>query len=90
MVAAESKIQSRKTEHYELLIATLPGVELKGATMPYTSLNGHMFSFQTADGKLALRLSAEDREAFLAKYKTRLMEQHGAVLKEYVTGLSHC
>src|SRR5262245_42442244 len=41
---------------YEKLIATNPNVERKGATMPYTSLNGHMFSFLTKTGKLALRL----------------------------------
>ena len=71
-------------KHYEKLIATNPKVERKGATMPYTSLNGHMFSFLTNTGRLALRLPAEEREAFLKKYKTKLCEQHGAVLKEYV------
>ena len=30
---------------YEALVATGPGVERKGKTMPYTSVNGHMFSF---------------------------------------------
>jgi len=29
---------------YEKLVATLPGVERKGDTVPYTSVNGHMFS----------------------------------------------
>jgi len=69
---------------YEKLIATAPAVERKGATMPYTSLNGHMFSFLAKDGTLALRLPAEEREAFLRKYKTTLAEQYGAVMKEYV------
>ena len=52
--------------------------------MPYTSLNGHMFSFITAEHQMALRLSAEDREAFLEKYKSAICEQHGRVMKEYV------
>jgi hypothetical protein len=69
---------------YEKLVATNPRVERKGAAMPYTSLNGHMFSFLTTTGKLALRLPADERDAFLKKYKSRLCEQHGAVLKEYV------
>ena len=43
-------------KQYEKLIATNPNVERKGATMPYTSLNGHMFSFLTKTGTLALRL----------------------------------
>jgi hypothetical protein len=69
---------------YEQVIATLPNVQRKGATMPYTSLNGHMFSFLTKDGKLALRLPADERSAFLKRYKTTLCEQHGSVLEEYV------
>jgi len=48
-----------RLELYERLVATQPSVERKGATMPYTSLNGHMFSFLTETGKLALRLPAE-------------------------------
>ena len=53
-------------------------------TMPYTSLNGNMFSFLSPDGKMGLRLSKADREAFIEKYKTKLMEQHGTIMKEYV------
>jgi len=69
---------------YEKLIATNPKVERKGATMPYTSLNGHMFSFLTKAGKLALRLPDSDREAFMKKHKAALCEQNGTVMKEYV------
>ena len=71
-------------ELYEKLVATNPKVERKGATMPYTSLKGHMFSFLTSGGRLALRLPAAERDAFLKKYKTSLCEQHGAVMEEYV------
>jgi TfoX/Sxy family transcriptional regulator of competence genes len=70
--------------HYEKLIATNPKVERKGTTMPYTSVNGHMFSFLTKLGRLALRLPELERDAFLKKYKTTLCEQHGTILKEYV------
>jgi TfoX/Sxy family transcriptional regulator of competence genes len=69
---------------YERLVATNKSVQRKGAAMPYTSVNGHMFSFLTNTGKLALRLPAEERDAFLKKFKTKLCEQHGSVLKEYV------
>src|SRR5260370_20952458 len=69
---------------YDALLATNPAIVRKGATMPYTSVNGNMFSLLTADGTLALRLSTSDREAFLKKYKTTLCEQYGAVMKEYV------
>src|SRR5262245_4293499 len=71
-------------ELYDALVATNPKVERKGASMPYTSVNGHMFSFLTKANKLALRLPAEEREAFLKKHRTTLCEQHGVVMAEYV------
>jgi hypothetical protein len=69
---------------YQALVATQPEVEVKGATMPYTSVNGHMFSFLTKEGALALRLPVAEREAFLKEHKARLCQQHGKVLDEYV------
>jgi hypothetical protein len=69
---------------YEKLVATVPEIERKGATMPYTSLNGHMFSLLTRDCTLALRLPEPERTRFLQKYKTSLVEQYGVVMKEYV------
>jgi hypothetical protein len=59
-------------------------VERKGATMPYTSLNGNMFSFLMKSGRVGLRLPEAEREAFIKKYKTKLVEQYGVVQKEYV------
>lgn len=75
---------SDKLAFYDRLVATGPAVERKGAAMPYTSVGGHMFSFLTKDGTFALRLPDEEREAFLKKYRARLCEQHGTVMKEYV------
>jgi TfoX/Sxy family transcriptional regulator of competence genes len=69
---------------YEKLVATNPKVERKGATVPYTSLNGHMFSYLSKEGKLALRLPTGEREAFLKKYKAKLCEAYGIVQAEYV------
>jgi hypothetical protein len=77
-------IPADKLELYEKLVATLPGVERKGATVPYTSVNGHMFSYLSKSGTLALRLPAEAIDAFLKKYKTTLCKQYGVVQKEYV------
>src|SRR5258707_3253286 len=70
---------------YDKLVATNPKVERKGDTVPYTSLNGHMFSYLGKTGALALRLPSGVREEFLKKYKTTLCEQYGIVQKEYVT-----
>jgi TfoX/Sxy family transcriptional regulator of competence genes len=74
----------KKLELYERLVATNPQVERKGDTMPYTSINGNMYSLFTKEATLALRLPADVREAFLAKHKTKLTEQYGAVMREYV------
>jgi hypothetical protein len=71
-------------ELYERLVAANPIVERKGDTMPYTSVNGHMFSVVTKDGHVALRLPPEQRDAFLKKYKTTLCTMYGMVMKEYV------
>lgn len=76
-------------ELYEKLVATNADVERKGATIPYTSRNGHMFSFLTKEGKVGLRLWDQDRPVFLKKYKTKLCEQHGTVMKEYVVVPDH-
>ena len=73
-----------KVALYERLVATNRNVERKGATMPYTSQNGNMFSFLMKTGRMGLRLPAAEREAFIKKYKARLVEQYGIVQKEYV------
>ena len=82
-VKKESKIPSDKLELYNKLVATNPDIERKGDTVPYTSLNGHMFSYLNAEGTMALRLPEIEREAFLKKYKTNLMKAYGIIQKEY-------
>ena len=81
----ECKVPPDRLALYEKLVATNPKVERKGAANPYTSLNGHMFSYLNESGSLALRLPAEEREKFLKQYKTTLFEAYGAVMREYVT-----
>jgi hypothetical protein len=84
MAKKNDTIPSDKIELYKKVILTVPKVELKGAAMPYTSHNGHMFSFLDKEGKLALRLPEDERENFMNKFKTSLCKAHGTVLKEYV------
>jgi hypothetical protein len=73
-----------KVEQYEKLVATIPEVERKGATFPYTSVNGNMFSYLHPSGAMALRLPEDEREKFFKKYKTTLFQAYGVVQKEYV------
>jgi hypothetical protein len=68
---------------YEKLIATNPGVERKGATVPYTSANGTMFSFLTANGTLALRLPPDQLEPFFKKFNTTHPVAYGKVMKDW-------
>src|SRR5579862_2281822 len=69
---------------YERLVATNPSIERKGATMPYTSVNGNMFSVLTKDGWLSLRLPEAERAAFLKRYNAKIAVQYGVVTPEYV------
>jgi len=71
-------------QNYEAAVATLKNVERKGKTMPYTSVNGHMFSFLDKEGRLSIRLEETLREKFISDYKSKLSEQHGRIMKEYV------
>jgi len=80
----ESAAPPEKVALYEELVASCSEAERKGATMPYTSFNGNMFSFLHPSGAMALRLPKGVREDFLEKYQTKLFDAYGIVQKEYV------
>ncbi len=84
MKKSAAKAPAESVALFEALLATHPKIERKGATMPYTSVNGNMFSLLTPDGTLALRLPEAERDAFLKRYQSTLCEQYGVVMKEYV------
>ena len=76
-------VPPERLAQYERLVATVPGLERKGAALPYTSVNGNMFSY-LADGSLVLRLGADDRARFMERYGTGLHVAHGRPQQEYV------
>src|SRR5215470_15850475 len=82
-MAKSATVPADKLALYEKLVTTIPGLERKGATVPYTSVNGNMMS-HLSNGTLSLRLPEGVREEFLKKYKTRLSQQYGIIQKEYV------
>ena len=84
MNKAPVEISPAILDPYQELVADAPGISVKGASMPYTSLNGNMFSFVTKEGKLALRLLEGNRQEFEAEFHTRPVIQNGALMKEYV------
>jgi len=83
MKKTSSAEYAERLKLYEKLVATNPAVQRKGAGVPYTSINGHMFSYLGKTGELALRLPPDTLQAFLKKYKTCLCQQYGVVQKEY-------
>lgn len=83
--AKKSAIPAEKLAVYERLIATNPDIERKGDVHPYTSHNGHMFTYLDQTGALGIRLPKEEVDAFLKKYKTTLFVSYGVVKKDWVT-----
>jgi hypothetical protein len=79
-----SAIPAAKLALYEKLIATDPSIERKGATIPYTSTNGKMFTFLSPTGELRIRLPDEDRAAFMKKYRTKPIVTYGVLMRDWV------
>lgn len=82
--AKKSGVPDEKLELFDKLIAVRPAIERKGANNAYAAVNGNMFLLMQADGVLAIRLPEDAREEFLKKYKAKLHEAYGVVMKEYV------
>jgi hypothetical protein len=80
----KSLIPPDRLKLYDKLIESDPEIERKGKTVPYTSLNGHMFTFLSKEGIMGLRLSKEDRLEFIQKFNSKLMVQYGRIMKEFV------
>ena len=85
MAATKSKGSPTEKELlYNALVATIPAIDRKGDTNPYTSHNGNMFTLLLKKETLGIRLPEKERAAFVTKYKTKLLEAYGIVMKEYV------
>ena len=80
----KSGVPEEKLALFDKLIAVRPEIERKGANKAYAAVNGNMFLLMQPDGVLAIRLPEFAREEFLKKYKAKLHEAYGAVMKEYV------
>ena len=70
---------------YERVIASVPGAVRRGAKLPYTSMNGNMYSMLDEAGVLALRLSPADRTAFMEAFGATLQVAYGHVRPDYVS-----
>jgi hypothetical protein len=73
-------------ELYTAVVETSAGDSVvKGAKNPYTSRNGHMFSFLNADASMALRLSDDLGEEFMSNYESGPVISYGSVMRGYVS-----
>ena len=84
MAQAEYQGPADRLELYEELVASVEGVERKGAANPYTSRNGWMTSFIDKEGEVSIRLGKEEIEAFIDKYDSRTSFQYGREMKDFV------
>ena len=72
-------------DQYTAYIQEWGKVERKGKKNPYTSHNGHMFTFlDTKNNYLAVRLSAEGKKAFNEHHQLGDVIQHNSVMNGYV------
>ena len=69
---------------FDLMIAAVPGVVRKGATMPYVSVNGNMYAMINKANVIGLRLDRDDLATFLQAYGAGFFENvPGLPSKEY-------
>jgi hypothetical protein len=85
MTAAKPKTDLAVLAAFDSMITGVKGVERKGATMPYVSINGNMYGMISKADVIGIRLSPDDLEAFLGTHNAKPFEGvPGFVSKGYV------
>lgn len=69
---------------YDHIVDRIPGIERKGKTVPYTSVNGYMFSLLNKEGELGIRLPGALKDEFEKHAPAMALMSHGAVMRDYV------
>ncbi len=83
-MAKKISIPEEQLSKYDLAVSKVEGMDRKGVTSPYTSMNGNMYTIMRKDGILGIRLGENERKAFMEKYYAVPFENYGAMMKEYV------
>lgn len=83
MTKAKYQGPAERLALYEELVASVEGVERKGAANPYTSRNGYMTSFIDKAGEASLRLSKTDQAEFIETYETHVPVQYGKNMPDF-------
>lgn len=84
MAKKKIEIPEKQLKQFDKLVALVPEMVRKGVSMPYTSMNGNMYTILRKDGALGLRLSKEQGCAFMKAHDAIPFENYGAKMKEYV------
>jgi len=84
MVKKKVEIPEKQLNQYDYIISLVPEMVRRGVSMPYTSMNGNMYTILRKDGALGLRLSKEQGIMFMATHDAVIFENYGAKMKEYV------
>ena len=80
---AKSNATEETLQLYQDLLCSA-GLEPKGKNMPYTSMNGNMYSFVAKEGYVGIRLSKDDFNEFIQKFDAQQAISYGAKMHEYV------
>lgn len=84
MPAKHVEVDPKTLAAFQKMVSAVPGVTVKGDAYPYASINGNMYAAISKAGRIGLRLPADEREAFIKKFKTGLHEPFpGFFMKEY-------
>ena len=83
MAKREVTVDPKVLAAFDAMIADVPGVERKGAAMPYLSVNGNMYAMISKANVIGLRLSKDDLAAFRAVGGEPYEGTSGFINKEY-------
>jgi hypothetical protein len=83
MAKREVTVDPKVLAAFDAMIAGVPGVERKGAAMPYLSVNGNMYAMISKANVVGLRLSKDDLAAFMAAGGEPFEGTPGFISKEY-------
>ena len=83
MSKAENQTDPEVLKAFDTMIAAVKGVERKGTTMPYCSINGNMYAMISKADIIGIRLNDNDLKAFLLVGGRPFEGVPGFVSKEY-------
>jgi len=83
MAKAETVTDPKVLASFDAMITGVPGVERKGAAMPYLSVNGNMYAMISKANVIGLRFGKDDLAAFMAAGGELFEGTPGFINKEY-------